>query len=80
MPMPDQPRYRYHQGPGTESSEVKGRYFCDACNQEIFVLLDVSAGRHQDFVEECPVCGCPMMLHADIDQNGRTRVDGEREP
>ncbi|MFN9369377.1 MAG: CPXCG motif-containing cysteine-rich protein [Planctomycetia bacterium] len=40
--------------------------FCDACNQEVFLPIDVSAGAHQDFVEECPVCGSPMVLRARI--------------
>jgi hypothetical protein len=77
--MSGNPRYRHHHGPDTHTSDVEGRYFCDACNQEIFVPLDVSAGQHQDFVEECPVCGSPMVLQADIQQDGRARVDGHRE-
>lgn len=77
--MPDNPRYRHHHGPDAQSSEVEGRYFCDTCNQEIFVPIDVSAGQRQDFTEECPVCGSPMVLQADIQQDGRARVEGQRE-
>ena len=29
--------------------------------------------------EDCPVCGSPMVLHADLQQDGRARVDGHRE-
>lgn len=60
-------------------TEVEGRYFCDACGREVFVPLDVSAGTHQDWVEECPVCGHPMLLHADLDPRGRARLDGHHE-
>lgn len=77
--MSDHPRYRRHPGPEAGTSEVEGRYFCDTCNQEVFVPLDVSAGQRQDFVEECPLCGSPMVLRAEIQQDGRARVDGRRE-
>lgn len=77
--MPDNPRYRHRHGPDAGTSDVEGRYFCDTCNQEVFVPLDVSAGPHQDFVEECPLCGSPMVLRADIQQDGRARVEGKRE-
>jgi competence CoiA-like predicted nuclease len=77
--MTDNPRYRHHHGPEAETPEIEGRYFCDSCNQEVFIPLDVTAGRQQDFIEECPVCGSPMMLRADIQQDGRAKVDGHRE-
>lgn len=77
--MPDRPRYRHRHGPDTRSSDVEGRYFCDACNAEVFLPLDVSAGGRQEFVEECPVCGSPMVLRADVLPDGRARVDGHRE-
>ncbi len=77
--MTDNPRFRRHHVPEAGTSEVEGRYFCDSCHQEVFVPLDVSAGQHQDFVEECPHCGSPMVLRADIQADGRARVDGRRE-
>ena len=76
--MPDNPRYRKRDIPA-QTSEVEGRYFCDACNEEVFVPVDVSAGSHQDYVEECPVCGSPLVLHVDIQQDGRARIADERE-
>jgi hypothetical protein len=39
----------------------------------------VSAGSHQDYVEDCPVCCNPMVLHVDIDGNGDVHVDSEHE-
>lgn len=76
--MQENPRYRRHAIPA-QTSEVEGRYFCDTCGQEVFVAMDISAGRHQDYVEECPVCGSPMVLHADIQPDGSTRIEGQRE-
>ncbi|MFM7035991.1 MAG: CPXCG motif-containing cysteine-rich protein [Planctomycetia bacterium] len=77
--MPDNPRYRHRHGPDAETSEVEGRYFCDSCNQEVFVPLDVTAGHHQGLIEECPICGSPMVLQVDIQRDGRAHIDGKRE-
>lgn len=77
MTKPTRPRDEAE--PADRPTEVEGRYFCDACGREVFVPLDVSAGTHQDWVEECPVCGHPMLLHADLDGRGRARLDGHHE-
>lgn len=77
--MSDTPRFRRRPAPEVQSSDVEGRTFCDTCGQEVFVPIDVTAGQHQDFVEECPICGSPMVLRADIQQDGRAHVDGQRE-
>jgi hypothetical protein len=54
-------------------------YVCDSCGEEIVVPVDVSAGAHQDYVEDCPVCCHPMTLHVEIDAHGEARVEGEHE-
>ena len=54
-------------------------YVCDSCGEEIVVPVDISAGSHQDYVEDCPVCCHPMSLHVDIDPDGDARVQGEHE-
>ena len=54
-------------------------YVCDSCGEEIVVPLDISAGVHQDYVEDCPVCCHPMTLHVDIDPDGEAHVRGEHE-
>ena len=54
-------------------------YICDSCGEEIVVPVDVSAGSHQDYVEDCPVCCHPMSLHVDIDADGEARIQGEHE-
>ena len=77
--MPDTPHYRHRHTTDEQPSEVSGRYFCDACNQEVFVPVDVSAGIRQDFVEECPICGSAMVLRTSIQPDGRAHVDGTRE-
>jgi transcription elongation factor Elf1 len=54
-------------------------YFCDACGEQIVVPLDVSAGASQEYVEDCPVCCRPNVIHVEVDEDGTARVWAERE-
>jgi hypothetical protein len=54
-------------------------YACDSCGEEIVVPVDISAGSHQDYVEDCPVCCHPMTLHVEIDPDGEAHLQGEHE-
>ena len=38
-------------------------YTCDSCGEEIVVPIDLSAGTSQEYVEDCPVCCCPNVIH-----------------
>jgi hypothetical protein len=49
-------------------------YICDACGEEIVVPVDPSAGARQDFVEDCPVCCRPHVLHLEFDDDGEARL------
>lgn len=57
-------------------SEVnaEGSYVCDACGEEIVIPLDVTAGQSQEYVEDCPVCCRPNVVHIDLEENGEVRV------
>ncbi|MFM9026298.1 MAG: CPXCG motif-containing cysteine-rich protein [Planctomycetaceae bacterium] len=59
--------------------ELEATYICDSCGEEIIVPVDISAGSHQDYVEDCPVCCHPMRLHVDIDPDGEAHIAGEHE-
>ena len=59
--------------------DAEATYICDSCGEEIVVPVDITAGAHQDYVEDCPVCCNPMRLHVDIDPDGEARVEGEHE-
>jgi transcription elongation factor Elf1 len=61
------------------AAQPDATYICDSCGEEIVVPVDVSAGSHQDYVEDCPVCCNPMVLHVDIDGDGEAHVDSEHE-
>ena len=54
-------------------------YTCDSCGEEIVAPVVVSAGAHQDYVEDCPVCCNPMTLHVDIAPDGEAHIEGEHE-
>lgn len=54
-------------------------YICDACGEEIVVPVDVSAGESQEYVEDCPVCCRPSIVHVEIDAEGQTQVWAEPE-
>jgi hypothetical protein len=61
------------------SPSTEATYVCDSCGEEIVVPVDLSAGTHQDYVEDCPVCCHPMSLHIDIGPDGDARIEGEHE-
>jgi hypothetical protein len=54
-------------------------YICDACGEEIVVPLDPSAGEEQEYVEDCPVCCRPNVIHVMIEPDGEVRVWAEGE-
>jgi hypothetical protein len=49
-------------------------YTCDSCGEEIVVPVDLSAGPNQEYVEDCPVCCRPNVIHVEIDTDGDVRV------
>ena len=54
-------------------------YICDACGEEIVVPIDLSAGAAQEYVEDCPVCCRPNVIHIEIDEDDDVRVWATRE-
>ncbi len=59
---------------------TEGSYVCDACGEDIVVPLDPSGGLEQSYVEDCPVCCRPSIVHVEFDpEDGSARVWGEAE-
>ena len=54
-------------------------YICDACGEEIVIPIDLAAGSSQTFVEDCPVCCRPMVVHVEVDEDGAVSIWGEAE-
>lgn len=53
-------------------------YICDSCGEEIVVPIDVTAGPQQNYVEDCPVCCHPHVIHVEIyDQEVTVRAEPE---
>ena len=54
-------------------------YICDSCGEEIVVPIDLAAGSSQEYVEDCPVCCRPNVIHVEIGEDGEARVWAEGE-
>ena len=54
-------------------------YLCDSCGEKIVVPIDLSAGLTQEYIEDCPVCRHPIVIHVEIEADGDVRVWAERE-
>jgi hypothetical protein len=54
-------------------------YLCDSCGEEVVIPVDVSQGQSQEYVEDCPVCCHPNVIHVEIDERQAARVWAERE-
>ncbi len=59
--------------------DAEAAYICDACGEEIVVPVDLSAGTSQQYVEDCPVCCHPSVIHVEIDDDGEVRIWSEAE-
>ncbi|MGV3484163.1 MAG: CPXCG motif-containing cysteine-rich protein [Planctomycetaceae bacterium] len=57
----------------------EGSYLCDGCGEEIVIPIDLSQGHSQKYVEDCPVCCQPNVVHVEIDADGEPRVWSEPE-
>lgn len=53
-------------------------YVCDACGEEVVIPIDPTAGARQEYMEDCPVCCNPNLIHVTIDA-GEVRVWAEPE-
>lgn len=54
-------------------------YICGECGEEIVVPVDLSAGSTQDYVEDCPVCCRPNVIHVEVEPDGDVRLWSELE-
>ena len=59
--------------------QEEASYICDHCGEEIVVPIDLSMGATQDYVEDCPVCCNPNVIHVSMDELGNARLTSEAE-
>ena len=54
-------------------------YACPHCGEWVETIIDASAGRRQEYVEDCPVCCRPIVVKVVIDRHGGARIDVQPE-
>ena len=54
-------------------------YICGSCGEEIVVTVDPSAGAAQEYVEDCPVCCRPHVIHVQVAPDGEVDLRAELE-
>jgi hypothetical protein len=55
-------------------------YICPTCGEHIVIPLDPSGGSEQRYVEDCPVCCNPNVIHVEFFDDGEPpRVWAEAE-
>ena len=63
----------------TLAAAVESSYICPSCGESIIVPIDLTAGSEQDYVEDCPVCCCPNLLHVSVLDDGLSE-EAQTEP
>jgi hypothetical protein len=48
----------------------EGSYICPTCGEQIVIPLDPSGGADQQYVEDCPVCCNPNLVHVEFFEGG----------
>jgi transcription elongation factor Elf1 len=59
--------------------DTTATFTCAVCGQPVVVEVDLSAGRRQQYVEDCEVCCSPNVLTVEFDDKGRAWVSAEQE-
>jgi cysteine-rich CPXCG protein len=44
----------------------EGSYVCPSCGERIVIPVDPSGGDEQQYVEDCPVCCNPNVIHVEF--------------
>lgn len=62
-----------------QSAPDEASYVCDSCGEEIVIPIDLSAGREQEYVEDCPVCCNANVIRVVVDGGGEPWVGARSE-
>jgi hypothetical protein len=57
----------------------EARYLCPVCGEEIVIPVDISQGKHQEFVEDCPICCSPVSIRLEFLDDGAVQCDASVE-
>lgn len=58
---------------------AEAAYVCSACGEEIVIPIDLSQGRDQEYVEDCPVCCRPHLIRVRVEEDGEAHAWAEAE-
>lgn len=58
-------------GDGVHLTHVddEASYVCDNCGEEIVISVDLAGGADQTYVEDCPVCCSPNVIHVRVEDD-----------
>jgi hypothetical protein len=71
---------RKHKRRRRRHSSDEGSYICPTCGESIVIPLDRSGGDEQRYVEDCPICCNPNVIHVEFfDEGEPPRVWAEAE-
>lgn len=62
-----------------QSPDAEASYTCDSCGEEIVIPIDLSAGRDQEYVEDCPVCCNANVIRVVLEGDGEARITAQSE-
>ncbi len=62
-----------------EIMDETSTFQCPHCGAPVVVMVDISGGRHQEYVEDCQVCCQPCLLNVEFDDEGAVTVIAEQE-
>ena len=73
-------RKRKRLRPRPRKGDDEGSYVCPTCGESIVIPLDRSGGDEQRYVEDCPVCCNPNVIHVEFfgpDEPARVWAEAE---
>ncbi|MFT7669266.1 MAG: hypothetical protein ACI8X5_001966 [Planctomycetota bacterium] len=63
----------------SDREKDEASYVCDSCGEEIVIPIDYSAGREQEYVEDCPVCCNANVIRVFLQPDGGAHVASKAE-
>ena len=59
---------------GDVTADDSADVVCPYCGEPAVISLDPGSGNRQEYVEDCPVCCRPNVIHVEVDDDGDVRV------
>lgn len=53
----------------------ESRFFCPYCGEENITDIDISAGKAQEFIQDCEVCCRPVEIKLIIGRDGSVNIE-----